>query len=61
MAKVVRIRSTYGKGSVLLDLLGLERLLLVLVLALLLTGKLVGNGALVLCYVVSECDRLSSK
>jgi len=56
MAKVVRIRSTYGKGSVLLDLLGLERLLLVLVLALLLTGKLVGNGALVLCYVVSECD-----
>ena len=39
---------TYGKGSVNLDLLGLGRLLLVLVLALLLTLELVGNGALVL-------------
>ena len=40
--------STYGKGSVLLDLSGLEGLLLVLVLALLLTLELVGDGALVL-------------
>ena len=45
---VVLYGSTYGKSGVLLELLGLERLLLGLVLALLLTGKLVGNGALVL-------------
>jgi len=39
---------TYGKGGILLDLAGLEGLLLVLVLALLLTLELVGNAALVL-------------
>jgi hypothetical protein len=39
---------TYGKGSVLLDLAGLEGLLVVLVLALGLTLELVGNAALVL-------------
>jgi hypothetical protein len=40
--------ATYGKGSVLLDLLGLEGLVISFLLALLLTLKLVGDGALVL-------------